>query len=114
MEDRDREGSVDAISSYKNRGGTQGRNNREGSEGKLYNENSYLTAQVERGASIGVNEYQNDGLSINGQTAAQSQISPRNQAPTSNKNIDKMNVINFIKQQKTGMVDSEYQKAINR
>ena len=72
----DREGSVDASSTYKNRAGTQGRNGRErdGSEGKLYQENSYLTTQVERGASIGVNEYHNDASSLNGTAGA---ISPR-------------------------------------
>lgn len=95
------------MSSYKNRAGTQGRNNRDGSEGK-YPENSYLTTQVERGASIGVGDHYGDANSLNGTSA----ISPRNQG--GNKNLDKMNVINFIKQQKTGMIDSEYQKVINR
>lgn len=42
-QEENREGSVDGISTYKNRAGTQGRNGRDGSEGKLYQENSYLT-----------------------------------------------------------------------
>ena len=103
--DKEREGSTDAISSYNIGSNQHNRRDREHSEGK---DNQYLTAQVtqdrnERGNSIGMNEYNNtnekygDAASISG-SAGGNQISPR--TGTTKNNLDKMNVMNFIKSNK--------------
>tara|TARA_B110000285_G_scaffold229342_1_gene293918 strand:+ start:2387 stop:2647 length:261 start_codon:yes stop_codon:yes gene_type:complete len=78
-------------------------------------QDNYLTAQVDRGNSIGVNEYQNQGesSSIPGSGAQISQVSPRGHSK--NNMLEKMNVANFIKQNKhMDREENEYQKAINR
>mmetsp|Transcript_30457 Transcript_30457/g.46660 ORF Transcript_30457/g.46660 Transcript_30457/m.46660 type:complete len:201 (+) Transcript_30457:901-1503(+) len=134
--EKEREGSVDATSSYNvgtlRNQAVQNWREREHSETK---ENSYMTTQaganperMERGNSIGVNEYNNekyaagDATSLNANQA--NQVSPRGVG----KHIEKMNVSNFIKQKSQGnrgenrfmggvgidRDNSEYQKAINR
>mmetsp|Transcript_12651 Transcript_12651/g.21289 ORF Transcript_12651/g.21289 Transcript_12651/m.21289 type:complete len:146 (+) Transcript_12651:539-976(+) len=129
--EKDREGSVDANSTY-NKGnlrsqGTMQQSRKENSDQK---EKNFMSAQNERGNSIGLNEYntekqasQDGAASLNVNQA--NQISPRT---GTSKNLEKMNVMNFIKQisqaekgsrenRFMGQLDRdnpEYQKAINR